>query len=213
MLDTEQEYKPIEIRWCWEPDDLLNSLDLLLVYLGFNDRIQRREITAPINRKRPQEDIIPFRRAIVRKAWKASVCLLCPAKRKPIPFGGFYWGRHPRTDYRERLALAGIDIDTVKVFDRRRFAFAWSQLTEHYMPHYSIVTQKKLLENEDAPIPELKPKVTTYNITEREKLAIHQRKLREMAKAPPPESNGEIGVEAYESLGQRLINRKHDAEL
>jgi hypothetical protein len=98
--------------WIEDPADVLEMADCLLSYLdpgytkyGFEHRRNRR--------------------AVYPTALKRAKLLL--NVRSCIRNGRQYWYVDPR--WRDRLELAGIDPDDLKVVDQFRWAHAWDQLT------------------------------------------------------------------------------------
>jgi hypothetical protein len=142
------------IRWSWTswPEDVLDALDLVLVYLGVNTKLKRPGYKQPMTFKNPQE--VLMRRALPHKAFTAAVRLVCPGRASKRP--QTLWYIPPKNNLKARLAGAGIDVDTVQVINQRRWAFAYFQLNERMKPHYNSVRQETLV-NTPGPEPDCSP--------------------------------------------------------
>jgi hypothetical protein len=127
----------VEITWTWWPEDVLDALDLLLVYSG-----RREKLTRPG---------VPFifltgtaigRRCIHPKAFKAAY-LLCHFNLRAVD-GRAHWLIKPGEDTDGRLRHFGINPQTLEIEDPKRFNITWHLLTKDgfYVKLYSAEFNK-----------------------------------------------------------------------
>jgi hypothetical protein len=178
--------RPGEVKnWVWTlwPEDVLDAVDLFCVYLGFNPKLGRPFTYQTMSRRGTEE--VPMRRAISAKAQKCAMRLIAPSRANNRP--KYYWYLPPKHRLGERLKGAGIDPDTIAVCNKRRWAFAWLQLTEQSFPHYNAARQEELV-NTPGPDPAVEPITTvTSKLT---KAARDRIKSEEEAKKRSSHTNG-----------------------
>lgn len=223
--DTDRADEIYEWIWTWQPEDTLVTVDLFLVYLRANTRLQIPLIDYPITPKSSR--LVPMARCLHRHSIGSALALIMPGKR--LPHGNDrHWflhlgtGNSHKTPDRnrtpqstgERLAGAGIDIHTVKVFDNYRWALAWNQLTAGFGPRYSSIKQEQMVNN-NVEAPDVRPKTLTYRRLTKEgkdRLFREHQVRQEAIKAgiiaddnPELESVSEYDRHILEEFGDRIV--------
>jgi hypothetical protein len=161
--------------WSFWPEHVLSCLDLLLVHCGAHEKL----VLPPVY-CRPKKaggnfgEPVLMRPAIPSKAITAAMMLLWLQRSRGPQDGKLWWhlSIYSGSNWKSRLALAGIDCDTLEVVDRRRWAFAFAQLCgvynedkDHGQLHPSFKANKQIeLINSSLPTPELKPRVHEFKV-------------------------------------------------
>lgn len=157
-------------EWTFWPEHVLCCVDLLLVHCGAHEKL----VIPPVYCKPKKSngtygDETLMRPAIPSKAITAAMMLLW-LQRSRGPCDGKRWWHlsiYPASNWRSRLTLAGIDPDDLTITDRRRWAFAFAQLSGAYdefhklTPSFTASKQIELI-NSSLPTPELKPRVNAF---------------------------------------------------
>ena len=128
--------------WTWWPEDTLDALDLMLVYLGVNDSLVRPQEVIAI--RRDSSIKARLHRALHDKAIRSAIRLISPGRKCSTSRRAICWYVTPTFDTKGRLASAGLDINTLNITDYRRWAFAWHQLSFGNVIRYSVTENDKL---------------------------------------------------------------------
>lgn len=154
MIISQKEPKPrAQQQWSWTYDDVLDAVDLLLVYIGYRDKLVRLGGTYDY-----RYGTVRARRCMHPWAMKAAGCIIHFAIRwnSQQP----HWVIPPGQDTRNRLLIFGIDPDTITIREAERFKVVWYCLNEYKKPYLSMAKFEKYRKKGLAP--ELAPKVTVF---------------------------------------------------
>lgn len=172
---TNDEHSPDDVTsfgWTFWPEHVLCGVDILLVHCGAHEKL----VIPPVycKPKKSNGEFGPevlMRPAIPTKAITAAMMLLWLQRSRGPQDGKLWWhlSIYPASHWRSRLTLAGIDPDDLSVTDRRRWAFAFAQLSGVYEeknilhPSFSATKQIELI-NSSQPTPELRPRVNEFKV-------------------------------------------------
>ena len=147
MLTAKDATRPddlMEFAWTFWPEDVLEAIDMLLVYLGYNKKIMRPPTFGRL-KPRGESVEVPMKRVIHTRGWAAATTIVHPQTRK-LEGVTRHWFFRAAEDVKGRLASAGINVDTVQVQDEYRWALTWYQLHKQFSPRFSQKTQEELVQ-------------------------------------------------------------------